>query len=61
MKFTHEGHKGAINDLGWNPHEMILGSAEEDDNTLQFYQIVRPSLFRPTTSTSWSTLKTWSI
>ena len=37
IKFTHEGHKGAINDLGWNPHEMILGSTEEDDNTLQFY------------------------
>ena len=61
IKFTHEGHKGAINDLGWNPYEMILGSAEEDDNTLQFYQIVIEFLSRPITFISWSTQKMWSF
>lgn len=34
---------------------MIIGSAEEDENTLQFYQMVFPILFRLITSMSWST------
>jgi WD40 repeat protein len=39
LLFTHEGHQGAINDLGWNGYEMVLGSTDEDNNTIQFYQM----------------------
>ena len=37
---------------------MIIGSTEEDENTLQFYQIVTLTTHRPITSTSSSMLKT---
>lgn len=40
---------------------MILGSAEEDDNTLQFYQIVADFLFRRITFISWNMRKMWSF
>lgn len=28
IQFTHEGHKGGINDISWNPYEPIIGSVE---------------------------------
>lgn len=39
LLFTHEGHQGAVNDISWNPHAMLLGSCEEDKNTIQFYEM----------------------
>jgi len=29
IEFTHSGHRGSISDLGWCPHEKIVGSVEE--------------------------------
>ena len=40
---------------------MIIGSAEEDANTLQFYQIVKDVIYRLTTFMSWSTRRMWTI
>ena len=28
-----------MTDINWNPHEMILGSSEEEHNTIQLYQV----------------------
>lgn len=61
IQFTHEGHKGSINDLSWNHHEMLLGSTEEDENTLQFYQMVRKKLLRQIIFTSLNTHKMSNI
>lgn len=57
LLFTHEGHKGAVNEVNWHPGDDVLGSVGED-NTLQFYQIVLCLQSRPTTSMSWSTRRT---
>lgn len=39
LLFTHEGHRGDVVDLGWHPELMLLGSTEEEFNTVQLYEI----------------------
>lgn len=38
-KFVHSGHRGAVSDLGWSLHSKLIGSVEEEFNTLQIYEM----------------------
>lgn len=33
------GHRGEVMDLSWHPDQMMLGSTEEEFNTVQMFEI----------------------